>query len=61
MATPAFQYQNPFPLGKDETKYRLLTTEGVSVAQFEGKEILKVQPEALERLAREAAALRPSG
>jgi fumarate hydratase class I len=54
MATPAFQYQDPFPLGKDDTKYRLLTTEGVSVAQFEGKDILKVQPEALERLAREA-------
>jgi fumarate hydratase class I len=54
MATPAFQYQDPFPLAKDETKYRLLTREGVSVSTFEGKEILKVQPEALERLAREA-------
>jgi len=55
MPTPAFQYQDPFPHAtKDETKYRLLTTEGVSVAQFEGKEILKVDPAALERLAREA-------
>jgi fumarate hydratase class I len=54
MATPAFQYQDPFPLAKDETKYRLLTTEGVSVATFDGKEILKVEPSALERLAREA-------
>jgi fumarate hydratase, class I len=54
MPTPAFQYQDPFPLGKDQTNYRLLFAEGVSVAQFDGKEILKVDPSVLERLAREA-------
>jgi fumarate hydratase class I len=54
MPTPAFQYQDPFPLGKDDTKYRLLTRDGVSVAQFEGKDILKVEPSALESLARTA-------
>jgi len=54
MATPAFQYQDPFPLAKDATKYRLLTREGVSSGAFEGQEILKVEPSALERLAREA-------
>ena len=54
MATPAFQYQDPFPLGKDETKYRLLTKDGVSVGSFDGKEILKVAPSALTTLAREA-------
>ncbi len=54
MATPAFQYQDPFPLAKDETRYRLLTKEGVSVAQFDGKEILKVDPSALVTLSREA-------
>jgi fumarate hydratase, class I len=54
MATPAFQYQDPFPLGKDSTKYRLLTKEGVSVAQFDGKDVLKVEPSALTRLAKEA-------
>ncbi|HVI74603.1 MAG TPA: fumarate hydratase [Anaeromyxobacteraceae bacterium] len=54
MAAPAFKYQDPFPLAKDETKYRLLTKEGVSVATFDGKEIVKVEPEALARLAREA-------
>ncbi len=54
MATPAFHYQDPFPLAKDETRYRLLTKEGVSTASFEGKEILKVEPSALVRLAREA-------
>jgi fumarate hydratase class I len=54
MATPAFEYKDPFPLGKDETRYRLVTKEGVSVSTFDGKEVLKVAPEALERLAREA-------
>jgi fumarate hydratase class I len=54
MATPAFQYQDPFPLSKDETKYRLVTKEGVSTATFDGKEILKVDPSALVRVAREA-------
>lgn len=54
MTTPAFEYQDPFPLGKDETKYRLLTKEGVSVATFDGVEILKVAPSALSLLAREA-------
>jgi len=42
------------PLGADETEYRLLTREGVSTATFENKEILKVTPEALTFLAREA-------
>jgi fumarate hydratase class I len=51
MAIPPFKYQEPFPLGKDETKYYLLTQEGISTSVFEGKEILKVEPEALTRLA----------
>ncbi|MDR3338744.1 MAG: fumarate hydratase [Candidatus Symbiothrix sp.] len=50
MATPLFMYQNPFPVGKDDTEYYKLTDEGVSVALFEGHEILKVEPEALTRL-----------
>ena len=54
MPTPAFQYQDPFPLSKDQTRYRLVSKEGVSVATFEGKEILKVEPSALERVANEA-------
>src|ERR1019366_6005165 len=40
--------------GADNTEYRLLTKEGVSTATFEGQEILKVTPEALTYLAREA-------
>jgi len=47
MATPAFEYKDPFPLAKDETRYRLVSKEGVSVSTFEGREILKVAPEAL--------------
>jgi fumarate hydratase class I len=54
MATPEFKYQDPFPLGPDSTQYRLLTKEGVSVATFEGKEILKVNPDALTNLANQA-------
>jgi len=50
MATPPFHYQDPFPLGKDETEYYLLTKEGVSTSEFEGNEILKVEPEALTKL-----------
>jgi fumarate hydratase, class I len=54
MATPQFVYQDPFPLEKDTTHYRLLSKEHVSVTQFDGKEILKVEPEALTLLANEA-------
>ena len=53
MATPEFTYQDPFPLEKDGTKYRLLTKEHVSVSRFEGREILKVGPEALTLIANE--------
>ena len=54
MATPEFKYQDPFPLGPDSTKYRLLKKDGVSVATFEGEEILKVDPAALAFLANQA-------
>lgn len=49
-----FTWQEPFPLKKDDTKYRLVTKEQVSVVPFDGGEILKVAPEGLELLAREA-------
>jgi fumarate hydratase class I len=54
MATPAFTYSETFALGPDQTQYRLLTKEGVSTASFEGQEILKVTPETLAYVAREA-------
>ncbi|MDO5674313.1 MAG: fumarate hydratase [bacterium] len=51
-----FVYQDPFPLGQDTTKYRLLdgSKKYVSVEQFGGEEMLKVDPEALKVLAKEA-------
>ena len=51
-----FVYQDPFPLGKDETKYRLLegSAKYVSVETFNGEEILKVTPEGLKVLANQA-------
>lgn len=54
MASPEFFYQDPFPLEKDTTRYRLLTTNNISVAKFDGKDILKIEPEALTALANEA-------
>jgi fumarate hydratase class I len=55
MATPEYRYQDPFPIGDDhETRFRLVTKDGISVAQFEGQEILKVSPETLALLAKEA-------
>src|SRR3954470_18828542 len=54
MATPPFSYQDPFPLGADDTEYRLLSREGLSTTMFEGREILKVDPEAIAYLAQHA-------
>ncbi len=49
--TPEFKYAPMFQLGKDDTEYYLLSKEGVSTGEFEGKTILKVAPEALTMLA----------
>ena len=54
MPTRPFVYQKPFPLGPDATEFRLVTTEHVSVVEFEGHEILKVDPEALTLVTNEA-------
>ncbi|HWA08967.1 MAG TPA: fumarate hydratase [Opitutaceae bacterium] len=54
MPTPPFSYQDPYPLGDDDTEYRLLSKEGIGTSTFEGKEILKVAPEALAFLAQQA-------
>ena len=52
--TPAFQYSEMFPLAKDTTPWRKLTSDFVKVETFQGEEILVVDPEAL-RLLSEAA------
>jgi len=54
MPVPPFVYQDPFPLGADETEYRLLSQEGISTVRCEGREILKIAPEALAYLAQHA-------
>lgn len=54
MATPPFVYQDPFPLGEDDTAYRLLSNEGVTTAEFDGETVLKVSPAALTFLADQA-------
>jgi len=54
MSNKPFYYQNPFPLAKDDTEYYLLSTDYVSVANFDGEEVLKVDPKALTLLAKQA-------
>jgi len=54
MPVPPFHYQDPFPVGKDQTEYYLLTKDFVSVAEFDGKEVLKVKSEGLTMLAKTA-------
>ncbi len=54
MSTIPFHYQDPFPVAEDDTDYYLLSSDYVSVAEFEGQEILKVAPEALTLLAQQA-------
>ena len=49
-----FRYLEPFPIEKAETPYRQVASDHVSVASFEGQEILKIAPEALTLVAREA-------
>ncbi|MBU2431066.1 MAG: fumarate hydratase, partial [Proteobacteria bacterium] len=45
-----FKFETMFPLGKDQTTYRLLTKDHVRVREFEGKEVLMVEPRALSVL-----------
>ena len=54
MAKKPFKYQDTFPLSKDKTEYYLLTKEHVSTSEFEGKEILKIDSEALTLMAQQA-------
>jgi hypothetical protein len=50
-----FRYVEPSdPVAKEETPYRHVASDLVSVARFDGEEVLKVAPEALTLVAREA-------
>ena len=53
---PDYTYTPTIQHSGDTTPYRLLTTEGVRVEQFNGKDVLIVEKEVLERLAYEAIA-----
>src|SRR5262245_4721667 len=49
-----FAFQDPLPLGADETPYRQLTSSFVSTFDAAGRTFLRVEPEALTLLTREA-------
>ncbi|SEQ61182.1 fumarate hydratase [Streptomyces radiopugnans] len=53
-ASEEFAYTELLPLGEDNTPYRLVTAEGVSTFEAGGRTFLKVEPEALRKLAAEA-------
>jgi fumarate hydratase class I len=52
MSDPAFH--ELFPLGEDDAPYRKLTGDHVALASFAGERVVKVAPEALTMLTREA-------
>ncbi|GAM44674.1 fumarate hydratase [Nocardia seriolae] len=54
VTAPDFLYSDLLPIGKDETPYRLLTTEGVSTFEAGGRTFLQFEPEVLRMLTAEA-------
>ena len=48
--SPDFTYSDLLPLGADNTKYRLVSKEGVSVIKLGDREFLQVEPSALTHL-----------
>ncbi len=51
-----FRYQDPYPIQKDDTVYKKLTSDYVKVEKLGDREILTVDPKGLELLAEEAMA-----
>ena len=49
-----FKYEKPFQFATDETRYRFLGSEGVTVEQLGAHTFLKIAPEVLSNLAAEA-------
>ncbi|MGR3220554.1 MAG: fumarate hydratase [Candidatus Anammoxibacter sp.] len=49
-----FKYQEMFPLEEDNTPYRLLSKDYISIKKFEGQDILTIDPEGLTLLTEEA-------
>ena len=52
--SPEFRYAPMFQLGQDTTEYYLLTKDHVSVGEFEGHPILKIEKEGLTKMANAA-------
>jgi fumarate hydratase class I len=55
-AAPEFVYQDPFPQGPDTTEYRKIegSEHWIEVHELDGTEVVRVRPEALTVLTREA-------
>ncbi len=51
---PLFAYSDLLPTGPDDTPYRLVSTEGVSTFEADGRTFLRVTPEAIRQLTAEA-------
>jgi len=51
-----FRYQDPYPIQKDDTVYKKLTSDYVKVEKLGDREILTIDPKGLELLAEEAMA-----
>jgi fumarate hydratase, class I len=47
---PEFAYTDMLPTGADETEYRLLSADGISVESALGRDFLRVEPEVLTQL-----------
>ena len=47
---PEFIYEDLLPVGPDTTQYRLISSDGVSTFEGDGKTFLKVTPEAIRNL-----------
>jgi fumarate hydratase, class I len=47
---PEFSYTDMLPTGADDTEYRLLTADGITVQQALGREFIQVEPEVLTQL-----------
>lgn len=51
-----FFYQEPYPIQKDTTEYRKVSSDFVTVEKIGNREVLNIDPKALEFLAQEALA-----
>ncbi len=48
--TPEFNYEDLLPIGQDLTEYRLLSKQGVTTFSADGRQFLKVEPQAISDL-----------